>query len=382
MNFSVVLIARNEEHTLPKLMESLKEFRERGGEIVIADTGSTDKTVEVAESYGCKVTKCGDKFVTTLDAKMAKEINDEFIVEGEDPIVKEGDRIFNFAEARNFAATLASNDMIATPDCDEFYTTLDLDRIEKEIEAGADQFEYPFTFARDKDGNSLIEFTHCKFYNRKKLEWRRVVHEILSGVGKKVFLPKEVIKLEHAQNEKTDRSGYMRGLAYDCFIDRDSDRNLHYFGRELFWSGRFKSAIRVFEKHIAMKKWAAERAQSWLYIGDCYKYLKDDENAVQSYFEAIKVDASRREPMLKLAEFYKSKKDYLRTAIFAEASLPILESNFYSNHQPNYREVPHCHLYWAYFYLGQKERAKEHFKKAEALNPKNPAIIHDKQFFS
>lgn len=51
--FSIVMIAKQEARTLPKCMESLKEFRERGGEIVLVDTGSTDGTADIARSYGC-----------------------------------------------------------------------------------------------------------------------------------------------------------------------------------------------------------------------------------------------------------------------------------------------------------------------------------------
>ena len=39
--FSVVTIVRNEANRLPRLLASLAEFRERGGEVVVLDTGST-----------------------------------------------------------------------------------------------------------------------------------------------------------------------------------------------------------------------------------------------------------------------------------------------------------------------------------------------------
>ena len=47
MNFSVVMIAKNEVKTLPRMFRSLREFQARGGKIVILDTGSTDGTLEI-----------------------------------------------------------------------------------------------------------------------------------------------------------------------------------------------------------------------------------------------------------------------------------------------------------------------------------------------
>jgi len=179
MNFSVCLIARNEALTLPRMVGSLKEFQKRGGEILVLDTGSTDNTIEVAKSLGCKVEAVGDKFKIKVDKELADKINVKFVVDNEAPVIKDGDSLFDFASARNFIADFASNDMIATPDCDEIYTKLDLDKIEQVIKDGAEQLEYEFVFSHDGQGNPVIKFRHCKFYNRKKLEWRGVVHECL-----------------------------------------------------------------------------------------------------------------------------------------------------------------------------------------------------------
>jgi glycosyltransferase involved in cell wall biosynthesis len=61
MNFSICLIAKDEANMLPHLFDSLSEFKSRGGEIVLVDTGSTDDTVKIATDFGCKVCEVGDK---------------------------------------------------------------------------------------------------------------------------------------------------------------------------------------------------------------------------------------------------------------------------------------------------------------------------------
>ena len=133
MKFSVCLIARNEAKVLPRLVESLKEFMSRGGEICLCDTGSTDGTAELARSLGCKVKEVGTKFVHVITTAEANAINERFIVENEHPIVLPGETYFDFASARNEAVSMASNDWICTVDADEILTSLNLDKINEII---------------------------------------------------------------------------------------------------------------------------------------------------------------------------------------------------------------------------------------------------------
>ena len=56
MNLSVALITLNEEANLPRTLESVLPLVGGGrGEIIVLDSGSTDRTLEIARSYGAKV---------------------------------------------------------------------------------------------------------------------------------------------------------------------------------------------------------------------------------------------------------------------------------------------------------------------------------------
>ena len=48
---SIAMIAMNEEANLPRTLESVKW----ADEIVVVDSGSRDRTIEIAESFGAKV---------------------------------------------------------------------------------------------------------------------------------------------------------------------------------------------------------------------------------------------------------------------------------------------------------------------------------------
>ena len=56
MTLSVVLITQNEEVNLPGTLESVMPLvRDGRGEIIVVDSGSTDRTLEIARSFGAKI---------------------------------------------------------------------------------------------------------------------------------------------------------------------------------------------------------------------------------------------------------------------------------------------------------------------------------------
>lgn len=381
-NFSIVLIAKQEEKTLPRLLKSLEEFKARGGQTILVDTGSTDQTVKVAKDWGCEVTGVGERFITTIDADLANKINQRFVVDGEEPIVKEGDRTFHFARARNYAASLASNDFIWMPDCDEEFTKLDLDTIEQTIKS-ADRLEYEFCFSHQADGSPALRFKHSKAYNRQKFSWRGRVHEVLAGSGNTVYLPESQVFLEHWQQPAEHRSNYLIGLAVACYQGEGAaespDRASHYLAREMLYRGRYKSAIKEFERHIAMKAWPVEAAQSQSFIGDCYKALGQTDKAVEAYQKSFNMESGRREPLIRLAELYREKDDFQRVACYCYAALQIPLNSYYANDAAHYAQKPHELLYWALWYLGNKAAAKVHFDVAMHYQP--DMFLKDAQFF-
>lgn len=59
MIFSIIIPTYNEEEYLPVLLDSIKKQNFDDYEIIVADANSTDKTREIAESYGCIVVDGG-----------------------------------------------------------------------------------------------------------------------------------------------------------------------------------------------------------------------------------------------------------------------------------------------------------------------------------
>ncbi|OWT33331.1 teichoic acid biosynthesis protein [Methanobrevibacter sp. 87.7] len=73
MKLSIIIPTYNEEAYLPKLLESIKRQDYNDYEVIVADADSTDKTVNIASNYGCRIVKGGMPAVGRNNgAKIAK----------------------------------------------------------------------------------------------------------------------------------------------------------------------------------------------------------------------------------------------------------------------------------------------------------------------
>ena len=380
--FSIVAIAKNEANTLPKLFSSIQEFLSRGGEFVLLDTGSTDNTVEIAKKGGAVVHEVGEKFITIIDEQTAKAINDRFVVEDEKPIVSTGNKLFDFAAARNYVTSLAKNDFVVTLDCDEAYSVFNIDRINELIEQGVDQIEYQFVFAHDPQGRPVIQFVQSKAFDRRNVQWSGIVHEVLSGATNIRYLDESAIKLEHWQEQgKEHRGNYLVGLSLDTLQNPSKDRQSHYLGRELLWTNRPKSAIKELERHITMGGWQAERAQSMIHIAECYGRLNDSDAQIQWLTKAYALDSARREALIQLAFVFRHRNNPHACAAYAAAALQLPWVDYYANNRDFYEHVPHELLYQSLGILGNKEGAAYHLREALRYQPYNQRYLFDTRFF-
>lgn len=400
-SFSCCVICKNMANTIPRLMDSLREFQERGGRVVVLDTGSTDQSVEAFRSRGAEVTEVGDRFMIEIDSEMAKAINNRFVVDDEEPIVQEGSRLFHFANARNFCASLATNDWISWADADEAFTVLDLDKIEQIIaDPGLEHVEYSFVFAHGPDGVSpAVEFTQSKMYRRSRMFWTGAVHELVTplpgapprqGTGpNRLYLTPDIFRLEHWQEPRDHRSAYCPGLGYDAWMKMDhrddlagsADRQAHYLGREMTWLGRPKSAIKLLKEHVAMNGWPAERSESMVFVGDCYGQLNQPELQAEWYSKAYYADSTRRVALLRLANFFKGCGNHHAAAAYASAALEIPWHPFYANQMREYRAGPYEVRYHARGWMGNIAGAQEDILKVLTMEPFNPEANRDVAFY-
>ena len=298
-----MVLTRDEAWALPRLLWNLEDFIERGGEVLVLDTGSTDATVAIAQKRGCRVELVHDQFDAVLDDAQAAEIERRFARGEEGPLVTAGQRLFHFGDARQHAGLLAANRFVLQLDASDEVPALDIGAFDRWIDsAGVDSFEYNQLY-----GN--IRLRIARFYDRTRYHWEGRVHELPSTSGRtdttaasRMRCDPTQLLVHHHKDENKPRN-YLAGLALQVMECPQKSRWWHYLGRELFYrqlrmsrrSPRWRSTPRW------KSAWPAERSQSLCFMGESLEALGRVGEAKEAYRRAFTLDPTRREPLLRLA---------------------------------------------------------------------------------
>ena len=104
---SIIIIAKNEQKLLPKLLNSIKKQAFKDYEIIVSDADSKDKTREIARKYNCRITKGGVYSVGRNNgAELAK--GDYLLFLDADCILPEDFLYFNFLAFRLSEKSIAT----------------------------------------------------------------------------------------------------------------------------------------------------------------------------------------------------------------------------------------------------------------------------------
>lgn len=235
---SVCIIAKNEEENIAKCLAPLADLPL---EIIIADTGSTDRTKEVAKQYGAKV----------YDFQW----------------------IDDFSAARNFSISKASNDYILVLDSDEFTVEIDIEEISRLIEENPDAVGM---LLRDNTYESNGATTTCpdhveRLFNKNLYHYEWSIHEQLVGDDGTSCYPRYEIPLS------VHHVGYSGTLEER---KKKVERNNQLLFREI-------------EKD-------PENPYFYFQVGQSYNMISDYENAYKYYKKAMSFDLNPFELWVKM----------------------------------------------------------------------------------
>lgn len=252
---SAVLIVKDEEVLLGKCLDTLKGI----DELVIVDTGSKDRTKEIASRYTDKI----------YDFPW----------------------VDSFCKARNYANSKATGDFILTIDADEELLT-PVETIRDVIyKTKKEVLNVTVT-----DGLGNEHKSPRLFKNSKDIFWRGDIHETLSKTGQEDT--PIVIKYGYSPAHKNDPDRTLRILNKSLKANPKLIRERYYLAREYFYRKDWERAIKEVDIYLKQAKWLPEKNDAWLMRAKCLAGLEKWEEACDSAWQALKYNANFKEALV------------------------------------------------------------------------------------
>lgn len=235
---SVCMIAKNEEKNIEKCLASVKPY---GFEIIVVDTGSADRTKEIAAEYTDKIYD-----FTWID---------------------------DFSAARNYSLAQASNDYVLILDCDEVITELDIDLLSSVIR------EHPEAVGRlALDNHYISNQTDMVYQDRLGRLFHRGYFHFESPIHEQI----------------THNTLGMRYESYDLPLLAD---HVGYLGsvEDLRWKVERNNAL-------LFKELEKDPENPYLYfqIGQSYNMIYDYDNSYIYYGKALEYDVDPNEEWVQM----------------------------------------------------------------------------------
>lgn len=262
------MIVKNEEKMLPACLESIKDAEE----IVIVDTGSTDKTLEVIKAW--------DNGHTIVRVFTDYKWND------------------NFAEARNHSLKKCTGDWILTIDADDALHPGGMEKIRAVIDKYPN--EYCFNVLYRTSGGLRSHSIPVLYKNCKKVFWKGAIHNFLSCAAN--YDSGAIIKYGHSPAHSNDPDRAFRILKKEVDKDPKAPRNAYYLAREYMYRKDWVTCLYWADEHLKRGKWALELSDAHLMKGRALWHLQRGEEARDACLQAIKINTNFREALLFMSE--------------------------------------------------------------------------------
>lgn len=259
---SVCIIAKNEEKFIGECLRRLSAY---DWEIIVVDTGSTDRTIEIALTFTSNVFHF--------------------------------DWVNDFSAARNYSISKASNDYILVVDCDEYLEkdemTDDLIRhLPEQIEINQAGMLNRLSPSADLSSDISAPLVHehmARFFNRNHTHYQGSIHEQLVSKNNEtlefVSIP---LNFYHAgystaaiKKEKADRNISL--LKTELEADKTNPYLLFQLGQSYFGLSDYEHAFPYFEQALSLdineqEEYVQTLVESY---GYCLFYLKQYEKALE-----------------------------------------------------------------------------------------------------
>jgi len=348
---SLCMIVKNEEEVLARCLDSAKGLFD---EIVAVDTGSTDKTKEIASKYTDKV----------FDFEW----------------------IDHFAAARNFAFSKGSCEYLMWLDADDVILPEDaraFRKLKEEWDPAVDTAMLKYNIAFDEQGKPTFTYYRERIMrNCPRAKWEGAVHEVVAPFGKILHAP---VAITHRRKGQTDPQRNLK--LFERLMERREPlgpREQFYYARELFYNARYQDAVDMFERFLTEGRgWVENNIEACRVLAQCLQALGRPEEALQALTRSFRYDAPRAELCCEIGYIYFTRQEYEAAIHWYQAALLCQRKDTSGAFtlEDCYGYLPHLQLCVCYDRLGQREQAIAHNEEAGKLRPQSAAYLHNVKYF-
>lgn len=348
LKIAVYAISKNEEQFVQRFCDSA----DAADLILIADTGSTDKTVDIALDCGAVVHNIAVK-------------------------------PWRFDKARDTALNLIPGDfdVCISLDLDEVMMPGWREEIERVWQENTTRLRYKF------DWGCGISFFYEKIHHRTGYHWHHPVHEYPRPDNRtnEIYAHTDMLLVQHLPDNTKSRGQYMPLLELAVAEDPRCPRNAFYHARELTFYQRWEESITALNKYLAMPEatWQNERCYALRLLGKAHEHLGRHEEAHKFYRLAVAEAPRTREPWCELAMFAYMRSSWVECYSAAKSALEIKDKALVYTMDPSvWSEKPYDLASIAAWHLGLKEEAGELVAKAIELAPNDQRLLNNQRMMA
>ncbi len=350
ITISLCMIVKNEERVLERCLNTARGFAD---EIIIVDTGSEDKTREIAERFTKKVYE-----FTWKD---------------------------DFAAARNEAFSKATMDYCMWLDADDVVTEENqkkLCRLKETMDTDVDMVMMKYATSADANGNTLFSYYRERLMkNGRGFLWEGRVHEVIVPAGKVVYSD---IEIHHQKTGAGDGDRNLR--IYEKMLKEGeilNGRNKFYYGRELLAHRRYGDAQKVLEEFLAGEGWGENKIEACLNLAECFRAMGQKEEGVLVLLRGFLYGTPRGEACFELGRYFQEKEEWEQAIFWYELALKLTPSGEMGAfvRWEYYGYLPEINLCVCYDRLGDAEKAYAYHLKSKARRPEADEVKWNDRYF-
>lgn len=343
---SLCMIVKDEEKVIKRCLDSIYDIVD---EIIIVDTGSTDRTKDIISTY-------------TDNIYDFEWVND-------------------FAKARNYSFSKATKDYILWLDADDVFLEEDrkkLIKLKEEMDGTVDVYTMVYNYSQDENGKPIIVQRRERIVKRENnYQWLSPIHEVIVPTGN--IVDTDIVVTHEIKDINRNLKIFEQMIKNHVEFD---DRQEYCYAKELYFLQHIPEAIKQYNQFISKYIKEYDKRKDLLYsalieLSDCYKRTVNEEKEWETLLLILKNQVPGKECLNRIADIFFRKKKYNEAIFWFEKALEI-EDTVDSSYQNYYSNI--C-IGVCYYWLGDLEKANKYNEEGGKINKNDKIYLKNKTIY-